>query len=106
MINFNTIYDGIPKFTFANSNVASVINKALFYIFAIAGFMLLIYLIYGGFQLMTSGGDPEKIKGAKEILTRTIMGFLVIFIAYWIIQIVGIAFGLTDVQNTFKPIGP
>lgn len=51
---------------------------------------------------MTSSGDPAKTKEAQAILTHGIVGFLVIFVAYWIVQLVGQIFGITDIQQTFQ----
>ncbi len=101
-INFGTIKGGIPNFKFGSSTTGEIITQLLPYLFAAAGFALLIYLIYGGFQLMTSSGNPDKTKAAGEILTHAVIGFVIIFIAYWLVQLVGIVFGITDVKNIFK----
>lgn len=111
VIDFGKIVGGIPwtgaskgLFApgFASQGVGYIISSALTFVLAIAGFLLLIYLIYGGFTLMTSAGDPAKMKSAKEILTRAVVGFVIIFVAYWLIQIIGIAFGITEIRDTFK----
>lgn len=110
-IDFGRITGGIPWTgegkglfapEFANQGLGYLISSGVKFAIAIAGLLLLIYLIYGGFQLMTSAGDPAKMKSAKEILTRAVVGFVIIFIAYWVIQLVGIAFGITDIQQTFR----
>jgi len=52
-------------------------------------------LIAGGFQLLTSAGDPEATKKGYAKITWSIIGFLVIFISYWLIQIMEYIFGTT-----------
>lgn len=79
---------------FKFTNLASVINEALKYIFPAAGLVLFFMLIAGGFQLLTSTGDPESTsKGYKKIVFA-IIGFLVIFISYWLIQILETILGI------------
>ena len=56
---------------------------------------MLVYLIMGGFQLLTSAGDQGQIKGAASKITWAIVGFIIIFSAYWIIQMVEYVFNLS-----------
>jgi len=39
-------------------------------------------IIYSGYQLLTSGGNEEKIKDAKKRLYYAVIGFVVIAAAY------------------------
>lgn len=68
------------------------------YVFPLAGLLLLIYLLYGGFQYLTSGGDPQKTNSAKRIITHALIGFIIVFLAFWIVQIVARILGTTDVD--------
>lgn len=109
-IDFGIITKGIPGGggkglfdpNFASQGLGFLISSGVKYAIVIAGLLLLIYLVYGGFGFMTSGGDPAKLKSARETLTRAALGFLIIFAAYWLIQLVGIAFGIQEIQQTFK----
>ncbi|OGF99447.1 hypothetical protein A2Y99_00230 [Candidatus Gottesmanbacteria bacterium RBG_13_37_7] len=75
-------------------NLASVINNAQPYIFAIAGVMLLALLIAGGFGYLTSAGDPKKAASAQKRITNALLGFLIIFVAYWLVVIIDYIFKL------------
>lgn len=75
-------------------NLASVVSNALQFIFPIAGVLLLAYLVWGGFEYLTSMGDPKKTEGARGKITNAIIGFLIIFFAYWIVQILDYVFKL------------
>lgn len=81
---------GQPQFT----NLASVVTNALQYIFPIAGILLLLYLVWGGFSYLTSMGDAKKAEAARGILTNAIIGFAIIFVAYWLVQLVDYVFKL------------
>ncbi len=83
------------KFKGADANLGAVITSALKYLFPIAGLILLFMLIMGGLELMTSSGNPEATqKGYKKILFAMV-GFLLIFLSYWIIQILEAILGIT-----------
>ena len=68
---------------------------------AISGFALVIYIVLGGFDLMTSGGDPKKIQSGKAKITHGVLGFMIVLFAYGIIQIIGTVLGLSDIVNIF-----
>ena len=76
------------------TNLASLVNNAIPILMAVAGIALLIYLIWGGFDFLTSMGDPKKAELGKTKITQAIIGFLIIFAAYWITQLVAFVFGL------------
>ncbi len=84
---------GPQNFAFANATIGTIIGQSLSYIFGFAGIGLLLMIIASGFTLMTSAGDPKKMEKGKATLTNAIIGFLIIFAAFWIVQIAGIIFG-------------
>lgn len=84
-----------------NTNIGTIISKLLPYIFTIAGMLLLIYLIFGGFQLMLSRGDPKAAQSAKSHITNALIGFIIVFIAFWVVQIFGRIFGLQSILDIF-----
>jgi hypothetical protein len=62
----------------------------------IAGIVLLALLIFGGFTfIMAAGsGDAKKAEQSKGILTNVLIGFAIVFTAYFIIQIIEVLTGL------------
>jgi hypothetical protein len=87
---------------FAFTDIASVVNGSIKYIFAAAGIGLLLVLIFGGFTLLTSAGDAKKLESGKNQITNGLIGFLIIFVAYWIVQLVGNIFGISALTRMFK----
>jgi type IV secretion system pilin len=69
-------------------NVPSIISQLLPYIYVAAGLLLLLMLISGGITLMTSGGNPEKSKAGYGRIKGALIGFLIIFVSYFIALIV------------------
>lgn len=92
-------YTDIPEFKDSKLlewlTIGDIFSDALKYIYIFAGLGVFIYLIYGGFQLMISGGDPAAIDEAKGKITNAIIGFIIIFTSYWLIQIIETIFGMT-----------
>lgn len=82
------------KFTGANATLGAVITSALKYLFPIAGLILLFMLIMGGLELMTSAGNPEGTKKGYQKVLWALVGFLLIFLSYWIIQILEAILGI------------
>jgi len=67
--------------------ITNVINVLLFIIGAISVVMLII----GGFRYTTSGGDQNNVKAAKDTILYAIIGLVVAFLAFAIVNwVVGI----------------
>lgn len=54
----------------------------------LAGLILLFTIILNGYKFMTSQGDPEKVKEARESITAAIAGLLVIIFSIVILQLI------------------
>jgi hypothetical protein len=71
------------------------------FIFFISGLALLLYLLFGGFKLLTSGSNSKSVEEGKQIITNALVGFLIVFTAYWIVQIIGLFLGLEGFGGVF-----
>lgn len=74
-------------------NLASLINIIVPNLFVLAGVLFLFLLILGGFSIIYSDSTKGVEEGKKKI-TTAVLGFLVMFSAYWIIQIVTFVTGV------------
>ncbi len=79
--------------------VSYLINQILQYALIFAGLILLGMIISAGFTLLTSGGDPKATEMGKNRLTFALVGFLIIFAAFWIAQILQIIFNIPIVSQ-------
>lgn len=73
---------------------SDIINAIIPIIFIVAGLVLFGMLIGGGFTIFLSAGNPEKIKQGTGMITNGLVGFLIMFAAYWIIQLVEFSLGV------------
>jgi len=71
-----------------------VVSKLLPYIYVLAGLGLLVMLIVGGIGLMTAGGDEGKVKASYGKITGGLIGFLIIFISYFVVQLIEVILGV------------
>jgi len=76
------------------SNVSLVISELLKYVYVIAGLLLLFYLIYGGFHMMIAANDEKGLAEARGKITNAIAGLVLLFVSYWLVQIVEYVFGI------------
>lgn len=71
-----------PDFFF--TDVGSLINKALNFVMVLGALLVFMYLIWGGIEWITSGGDKTKTESARNKITAAVLG-LVILAASWAI---------------------
>jgi len=83
-------------------SIGNILSRALPVLFVIAGISLLLMIVMSGFTFLTSAGDPKKMESGKNQLTNAIVGFVIIFAAFWIVQIFGAMFGLESMTLLFK----
>lgn len=57
---------------------------------SLAGVIAFLCIIYSAFMLQTSGGNPERIKKAQEMLTSCIMGLILIIFSVFILRMIGV----------------
>lgn len=81
------------------TTLPGIINTLVPIIITLAGLILFIMLIAGGFQMLTSASNPEAAKAGQQRLTTALVGFLIIFAAYWIVQVVEIVLGINIFGN-------
>lgn len=65
--------------------------KSLFGILlSISGAIAVLIIMFAGYKMMMSQGDPEKIAGAKEQMTAAIIGLLFLIFSLVILQVIGV----------------
>lgn len=74
-------------------NLVSIILRAGI---SIAGIILLVLLIAGGIGMISGAGsdNPERTAKSKQLVTSAVIGFVVVFAAYWIVQLIELITGL------------
>jgi len=66
--------------------IASLFQRVL----SIAGFAAIIIILIASYNLMFSGGNKEKIAGARETITAAVLGLLFIIFSIVLLKIIGV----------------
>ncbi|OGM05443.1 hypothetical protein A2125_01255 [Candidatus Woesebacteria bacterium GWB1_43_5] len=64
---------------------------------ALAGIVLFIMLVIGGFKYLTAGGEPPKIESARKTLTYAILGIVFIALSFLFLRFIGVFTGVQDI---------
>lgn len=57
-------------------------------LFVVAGIISVFVIIYGGFLMMTSGGDPGKVQKGKSAVFGAVIGLIISILAFAIVKYV------------------
>jgi hypothetical protein len=82
------------------NSIYALVSLILPNAYVIAGLILFIYTLAGGFLIMTGASDPHKADSGKQIITNAIIGFAILFASYWLIQIIEIVTGVNFLNPT------
>jgi magnesium-transporting ATPase (P-type) len=63
----------------AQQGLANMIAFGIKVFILIAGLALLLYLLWGAFDWITSGGEKEKIAKAQNKITNAVIGIILVF---------------------------
>ncbi|MEK7521333.1 MAG: hypothetical protein AAB599_00825 [Patescibacteria group bacterium] len=84
------VVDGVATLKGVECAVGNLLGAVL----GLAGIVLFIMLIVGGFKYMTSRGDPKAVEAAKSALSHAIAGLVILVLAYVILLIIEAATGI------------
>lgn len=61
------------------------------------GGIAFLLIIYSGFIIMTSRGDPKRLTAGQELLTSAIMGLILLIFSVFLLKIIGV--NLLDIKG-------
>ena len=56
----------------------------------IGGGISFLLILYAGFQITTSAGDPQKLQAGKELLTAAIAGIIMLIFSIFLLELIGV----------------
>jgi O-antigen ligase len=83
---------GIPQGGLAVTS--KVVHNTITIMLIVTVVLSLIFLVIGGMQWIQSGGDKQKVAGARSRITYAIIGLIVALVAFFIISTVGYLFNV------------
>lgn len=94
---------GIPVKFASTPNAEGIVQTILLNViglfFAVGGIGVIIYFIWGAVDWVLSGGDKEKIAGARKKMTNAIIGLVLLSLSFAIIRTVGAIAGFDPLGN-------
>ena len=70
------------------SDLEGVFEGVVTSVLALAGIVLFIMLVMGGFRYITAGSDPKNAEAAKNTLTYAIIGIVFIALSFLFLQLI------------------
>ncbi len=95
-INALSSIPGIQPITTVDTGV--LINQIIAYAIILAGFLSVVFMLWGGIQFIISGGKEDKVKSATGTIRYAIIGLIVTILAVSVINLIGRVFNL-DLVN-------
>ena len=76
----SAVSQGLPGATSADpqENFGNMLGSIMSGIMVIGALLVLLYLIWGGIEWITSGGDKGKVENARNKITQAIIGLIVL----------------------------
>ena len=95
--NIQIDQENLPTGFFADPNklITDLVNIA----FIIAIILVFFYLIWGGIEWITSGGDKGKTESARNKITAAVIGLIVLAAAYAILTLTLQLLGYGSLQD-------
>jgi len=60
------------------------------YLLGFGGLAAFLLIVFAGIQIMTSSGNPEKLKAGKELITSAITGLIFIILSLFLLRVIGV----------------
>jgi hypothetical protein len=91
---FNTLCD------LSGDDLGPMVGAIVTFLLIVAVLIALFFLILGGIRWITSGGDKGKVESARNTIIAAIIGLVIAFLAFFILQVALQFFGLnlSDLQ--------
>jgi NADH:ubiquinone oxidoreductase subunit 6 (subunit J) len=66
----------------------NLFSRVLTIVMVLAALLVLFYLVWGGIDWITSGGDKGKTESARNKITAAVIGLIIVAASYAIFQLV------------------
>ena len=90
--------EGFEREQIPFDNLGKLMSNALALLFFFAGLLTFFFIVIGGIQWITAGGDAKAAQSARDRITAAVVGLIVVVAAFAITLILGQVFGI----NLFK----
>lgn len=92
----NTLRDILEKVDTGSksSDVSGLMDSIISIAIPLAAVSVTILLVFSAYKLMTSGGNPDKLREGKDMITNAIIGFLFVLMSISILLLLANLFNI------------
>jgi|CXWL01.1.fsa_nt_gi hypothetical protein len=76
------------------TDLGRLISTGVSVVIIIAGILVFVYLVWGGLEWLTSGGDKGKTESARNRITAALVGLAIIAASWALVRIIAYFFGV------------
>jgi hypothetical protein len=91
-----------PEFFF--TDIGELINKALTFVMVLGALLVFMYLIWGGIEWITSGGDKAGTESARNKITAAVVGLIILAASWAILGLVLKFLGAGDINSLIEQL--
>lgn len=85
--------------------MSEIISGLIVLILIIASIVFFFILVVGGIRWIASGGDKAQTEAARSQITAALVGLVIVFAAWAIIEMINLFFGINLFELTFPTVG-
>ncbi len=76
----------------------ALMSRVLQFAFPLAGLILFVMLIWAGFEMLAGAATKKSLDAGRQRATAAIIGFILLFVSYWLVRILELVFGIEIVS--------
>ncbi len=88
-----------------NLTIGGIVSGLIRLVLVIAALVFFFILVIGGIRWIASGGDKANTEAARNQITAALVGLVIVFAAWAIVQLINVFFGINIFELTIIPAG-
>jgi amino acid transporter len=86
------------------TDIGKLLQSGITIAIIIAALLTFVFLLWGGIQWITSGGDKAKYEEARNRITAALIGLAIVVLAWLVIRLIAYFFGIPNPFGGTVPI--
>jgi hypothetical protein len=83
------------------TDIGKLISTGISVVIIISGILVFVFLVWGGIEWLTSGGDKTKVENARNRIVSALVGLAIIAASWALVRIIAYFFGVDAGLSTF-----
>jgi len=84
----------------------NIVSSFVLILLTVSSILFLFNLLFGGIRWMLSGGEKERVDRAKRQLINALIGLVIVFSAFAIVDLINVFFGINLFLLEIPTISP